>query len=94
MLKILCRGHILLMILTEKKLSKVITEKNWKKNRKEFRIEKVIYIKDNKFYVKSKEYNNFFNSWIDKKNQHNINEWIFSKIKISSIKCKSWIRFV
>ena len=50
------------MILTEKKLSKVITEKNWKKNRKEFRIEKVIYIKDNKFYVKSKEYNNFFNS--------------------------------
>ena len=62
MLKILCRGHILLMILTEKKLSKVITEKNWKKNRKEFRIEKVIYIKDNKFYVKWKEYNNFFNS--------------------------------
>ena len=31
------------------------------------RIEKVIKRKDNKLYVKCKGYNNFFNSWIDRK---------------------------
>ena len=34
---------------------------------KEFRIEKVLKKKGDKFYVKWKDYNNSFNSWIDKK---------------------------
>ena len=38
-----------------------------KTNQKEFRIEKVIKKKGNKLYVKRKEYDNAFNSWIDKK---------------------------
>ena len=38
-----------------------------KTNQKEFKIEKVIKNKGNKLYVKWKEYNNSFNSWIDKK---------------------------
>ena len=38
-----------------------------KKNQKEFRIEKVIKRNGDKLYVKSKGYNNSFNSWIDKK---------------------------
>ena len=36
-------------------------------NQKEFKIEKVIKKKGNKLYVKWKEYDNSFNSWIDKK---------------------------
>ena len=44
-----------------------------KTNKKEFRVEKVIRRKSDKLYVKWKGYNNFFNSWIDKK-RHNINE--------------------
>ena len=36
-------------------------------NKKEFRIEKVIKKKGDKFYVKWKGYDNSFNSWIDKK---------------------------
>ena len=38
-----------------------------KTNQKEFRIEKVIKRKGDKFYVKWKGYNNFFKSWIDEK---------------------------
>ena len=38
-----------------------------KTNQKEFRIEKVLKRKGVKLYVKWKEYNNRFNSWIDKK---------------------------
>ena len=38
-----------------------------KTNQKEFRIEKVIKRKGNKFYVKWKGYNNAFKSWTDKK---------------------------
>ena len=38
-----------------------------KTNQKEFRIEKGIKRKGNKLYAKWKGYNNFFNSWIDKK---------------------------
>ena len=34
---------------------------------KEFRIEKVLKKEGDKFYVKWKDYNNSFNSWIDKK---------------------------
>ena len=43
-------------------------EKEFQKtNQKEFRIEKVIKRKGDKLYVKWKDYNNLFNSWIDKK---------------------------
>ena len=38
-----------------------------KSNEKEFRIEKVLKRKVDKLYVKWKEYDNHFNSWIDKK---------------------------
>ena len=38
-----------------------------KTNKKEFRIEKVIKRKGYKLYVKWNGYNNYFNSWIDKK---------------------------
>ena len=38
-----------------------------KTNEEEFRIEKVIMKKGDKFYVKWKGYNSSFNSWIDKK---------------------------
>ena len=36
-----------------------------KKNRREFRIEKVIKRKDDKLYVKQKGCDNSFSSWID-----------------------------
>ena len=39
-----------------------------KTNQEEFRNEKVIKRKGDKTYVKWKEYDNSFNSWIDKKN--------------------------
>ena len=52
----------------EKKLLERFYEKELQKtNQKEFRIEKVIKRKDNKLYVKWKQYNNSFNSWIDNK---------------------------
>ena len=38
-----------------------------KNNQEEFRIEKVIKRKGNKLYVKWKGYDDFFNSWIDRK---------------------------
>ena len=38
-----------------------------KTNQKEFRVEKVIKSEGDKIYVKWKSYNNYFNSWIDKK---------------------------
>ena len=73
-LKILCRGHILLVILTEKQLLELFTKKNTKNtNQKEFRVEKVIKRKSNKLYVKLRGYDSSFTSWIDKK-RHNINE--------------------
>ena len=43
----------------EKELQKI--------NQKEFRIEKVTKRKGDKFYVKWKGYDNWFNSWVDKK---------------------------
>ena len=43
----------------EKELQKI--------NQKEFRIEKVLKRKGDKLYIKWKEYDNRFNSWIDKK---------------------------
>ena len=38
-----------------------------KTNQTEFRTEKVIKIKLGKLYIKWNRYDNFFNSWIDKK---------------------------
>ena len=38
-----------------------------KTNQQEFRIEKIIKKKGDKLYVKWKDYDNSFNSWIDKK---------------------------
>ena len=38
-----------------------------KTNQEQFRIEKVLKRKDDKFYVNWKGYNSRFNSWIDKK---------------------------
>ena len=52
MLKILCRGHMLLIILTEKKLLQLSQRKIAETNQKEFRIKKVIKRNDDKIYVK------------------------------------------
>ena len=53
-----------------------------KTNEKEFRIEKVLKRKCNKLYVKWKEYDNRFNSWIDKKDPERnvINEILSMKV--------------
>ena len=48
-------------------------------NQKKFIVENIIKRKSNKLYVKWKGYNNYFNSWINKKD---INELIFSRTKI------------
>ena len=70
-IKTLYSEHIISVILTERKLLERFTKrsrkKQTKKNQKELRIEKVIKRKGDKLYVKWKEYDNFFNSWIDKK---------------------------
>ena len=52
-------GEEIIGSLYEKELQKA--------NQKKFRIEKVIKREGNKLYVRWKEYNNSFNSWIDKK---------------------------
>ena len=54
-------------ILMMKKLLKIYEKELQKIDQQEFRIEKVIKKKGNKFYVKWKGYDNSFNSWIDKK---------------------------
>ena len=55
------------MILRERKLFERFTKENFKKNQKEFRIEKLIKRNGNKQYVKWKGYDISFNSCIDKK---------------------------
>ena len=47
-----------------------------KTDQKEFRIEKVITKKRNKLYVKWKGYDNSFNSWIDKKRQYKMGDYL------------------
>ena len=71
-LKILYCGHMLLVILMEKKSLERFTKKNYKKkkkkkNEKEFRVEKAIKRKGDLLYVKWKGYDSSFNSWIYKK---------------------------
>ena len=54
--------------LNEEKVIETLYEKELQKtNQKEFRIEKLLTRKDDKFYVKWKGYDNSFNSWINKK---------------------------
>ena len=60
-------------------------------NQKKFIVENIIKRKSNKLYVKWKGYNNYFNSWINKKD---INELIFSRTKIFRRKSESSIRFI
>ena len=61
-------------LLRLKKSEKKRVKKNCKKiNQTKFRVEKVIKKKENKFYVKWKGYDSFFNSWINE-------EGIFYKI--------------
>ena len=55
--------------MNDQKITRSFHEKELQKtNQKEFRIEKVIKRKGDKLCVKWKEYDNRFNSWIDKKN--------------------------
>ena len=57
----MCHGHILLVILTVKKLlERFIKKKLQKPNQKELRVEKVINTKGDKLHVKSKGYDNSF----------------------------------
>ena len=64
-LKTLCCGHILLVILMEKELLERFIKKNCKKQIKKslnLRFEKIIKRKGNKLYVTWKDYNSSFNS--------------------------------
>ena len=66
-LKMLFRGHMLLVILKVKKLLEDFTKELQKINQEQFRVEKIIKRKGDKLYVKWKGYNNLFNSQIGKK---------------------------
>ena len=66
-LKIQFHGHMLLMITMVKKLLEHFMKKNCRRLMKKIRVEKVIKRKRDKIYVKWKDYDNSFNSWIDKK---------------------------
>ena len=58
--------------LNRKEIIETFYEKELQKtNQKRFRVEKVIKRKGDKLYVKWKGYDNFFNSWIDKKRHIN-----------------------
>ena len=58
---------MLLATLTVKNFLGNFTKEFLKTNQKEFRVEKVIKKKVNKLFVKWKDYDSFFNIWIDKK---------------------------
>ena len=58
---------MLLMILMEKKLSKLLQKRIAKTNQKEFRIEKLTQRKGDNLFVKWKGYDKPFNSWNDEK---------------------------
>ena len=54
--------------LNGEEIAKTFYKKELQKtNQKEFRVEKVIKRKGDKLYVQWKRYDNYFNSWIDKK---------------------------
>ena len=92
MLKTLCCGHMLLVILKTKKLLERFMKKSCKKKKK-FRAEEVIRRTGDKLFAKWKGYENSLNSWTDKK-RRSIIEWIFSRTEIYRSKCESSIRFI
>ena len=51
----------------EKSVGTFYEKEQQKTIQKEFRVERVMKRKGNKLYVKWQGYNNFLNSWIDKK---------------------------
>ena len=63
-LKTRCLGHMLLVILTGKKMLESFTKRT---SQNEIRVEKVIKRKGDKLYFKWKDYDNSFNGWIDQK---------------------------
>ena len=65
MLRPLCWGHILLVILKAKYF--FYKKELQKTNQKVLRDEKLIERKGDKLYVTWKGYNNLFNSWIGEK---------------------------
>ena len=69
-LKILCRGHMFINDLNGEEIVGDFYKKEFKTNQKKFRIEKTVKRKGNKLYVKWKEYNNSFNSWVDKMSEY------------------------
>ena len=63
----MCRRHIIIIHPRGEKIIGTSYEKEFPKaNQKEFRVENVINRKGDKLYVKSKRYDNSFNSWIYK----------------------------
>ena len=63
----MCRGHIIRDLKGEEIVGTFYKKELQKTNEKEFRVEKVIKRKGDKLYVKWKEYDSSFNSWIGKK---------------------------
>ena len=71
-LKILCRGHMLLMILIERNGWNFLRKRNARKQIKKNQNWKSNKEKSDKLYVKWKGYNSPINNWIDKKrHRHN-----------------------
>ena len=67
-LKILCRRHMLIVILREKKSLERFMKKNCKKQiKKRLELKKIIKRKGDKLCVKWKGYNSFLSGWIDEK---------------------------
>ena len=62
-----CREHMLLVFLMGNNCWNFLRKKNYKKQTKEFKVEKILKRKDQNVYVKWKDCKSFFNSWIDKK---------------------------
>ena len=69
-----------LLRLFMKKYCKKKQNKKQKKNQKEFRMKKLIKRKGDNLYVKWKDYDNYFNGWIDKKDIVISNKFFFSRI--------------
>ena len=61
------RAYVISELKGEEILEKFYEKKLQKTNQEELRVEKVMKRKDDKLYVKWKDYNSSFNSWTDKK---------------------------
>ena len=94
-LKILCLGHMLLIILMKKKLLEHLTKMNGKKQIKVLELkkeprEKVInYMLNRKNTIIP-----LIVGYLDWEKRDSIYEWIFSRTKISRRKNESWIRLL